>query len=226
VAPYVVRHMLDQCERVIVADNRSSDRSRSLLEGLRNPRLQIVDERSNDYHQAATMQRLIDVATDATWVVPFDFDEWWYSDDGRIADVLRRFPGDQTAARTIDMIPQPSDADDPNPFRRIVWGRPDGFYTNPDYRKVAFRPGSGRHIMQGNHGVMGTDRPPYGPLRIRHYPFRSYEQAAAKLRHGKGAVSRGSPPGTGLHWLEWGGYPDAKLRRWWAEWTDPKGLVR
>lgn len=231
VAEHVVRHMLDECDLVVVADNNSTDRSRELLESIGGPRLFIYDEPSFAYFQAETMMKMVNAAVGAgaDWIVPFDFDEWWYAEGGRIGDVLLSMPPDVdlTMTQVWDMIPQPTDGDDPDPFRRIVSTRPGSLWSRPDTRKVAFRPGPDRVLMQGNHGLVGRERPLPGPLRIRHYPFRSFEQALAKLRHGRLAVLAAEQPATsGGHWQEWGAYSDAELLAWWQQWTDPKGLER
>ena len=231
VAEHVVRHMLDECDFVVVADNNSTDRSRQLLEAIGDPRLFIYDEPSFAYNQAATMNRMAAAAVcaGADWVVPFDFDEWWDSADGRIADVLRALPHEveATATRTWDMVPQRGDGDDPNPFRRIVSTRPGSLWSQPGTRKIAFRPGPGRTLLQGNHGLVGREPAPVGPLRVRHYPFRSYRQAKAKVRHGRAAILAAQlPTSSGTHWQEWGSYSDAELWAWWRRWTDPEGLER
>lgn len=229
VAPWVVRHMLDECDAVWVADNSSDDGTREILDGTGDPRLTIVDEPSFAYNQAATMNRLVSLAVGAgaAWVVPFDADEWWYAEGGRISDVLRSMPDDtfQTAARTWDMIPQPDDPDGPDPFARPRWTRPGSLWSLPHTRKIAYRPMAGRELMQGNHGLVGITWPEVGPLRIRHLPFRSLAQATAKLRHGRAAVlAAGLPGGSGTHWQQWGSLSDEDLAAWWAEWTDPAGL--
>ncbi len=231
VAEHVVRHMLAECDLVVIADNNSTDRTRELLDAIDDPRLFIYDEPSFAYNQAETMMRMADAAVGAgaDWIVPFDFDEWWDSPEGRIADVLRTLPGDviATATRTWDMIPQRCDGADPNPFARIVHTRPGSLWSQASTRKIAFRPGPGRVLLQGNHGLAGRDPAPVGPLRIRHYPFRSYQQAKAKVRHGRSAVLAAQlPPTSGTHWQEWGGYTNAELWAWWRRWTDPAGLER
>jgi GT2 family glycosyltransferase len=230
VAEQVIRHMLAECDLVVVADNNSTDRSRELLEAIGDPRLFIYDEPSFAYRQSETMNRMAAAAVGAgaDWIVPFDFDEWWYSEEGRIGDVLLGLPPDVVLTMTegCDMIPQPSDPGDSDPFRRITWTRPGSLWSLPDTRKVAYRPGADRVLMQGNHGLLGHPRPEPGPLRIRHYPFRTYDQAAAKLRHGRAAVlAANAPANSGGHWQKWGGYSDDELRSWWAEWTNPEGLV-
>jgi hypothetical protein len=233
VADHVVRHMLAECDLVVIADNNSTDRTRAILDAIDDPRLFIYDEPSFAYDQAGTMNRMAAAAVGAgaDWVVPFDFDEWWYSDEGRIADVLRALPGDVevTATRTWDMIPQRCDGNDPNPFARIVSTRPGSLWSQPGTRKIAFRPGPGRVLLQGNHGLVGREPTmiSVGPLRVRHYPFRTYRQAKAKVRHGRAAILAAQLPATsGTHWQEWGAYTDADLWAWWRKWTDPAGLER
>ena len=231
VAPYVVRNMLVECDALIIADNGSTDGTRELLEALAGPDLILVDEPRFGYRQAETMNRLAGVAMEmgAEWCVPFDFDEWWDSADGRIADVLATLPAglEATGTRTWDMVPQPSDEPGPNPFRRIVMTRPGSLWARPESRKCAYRPGPGRVLCQGNHGLEGRPLPDFGPLRVRHFPFRSFEQAKAKLRHGRlAAEASGLGPGYGAHWLEWGAYPDEELGEWWRQWTDSAGLVQ
>jgi glycosyltransferase involved in cell wall biosynthesis len=230
VIEYVAEHMLAECDQVIVADNRSTDGTKSRLERMASHRLIVVEERSFAYLQAKTMNWLGDVARElgAAWVVPFDADEWWDSGEGRIADVLKALPLDVvvTGAHSYDMIPQPDDPPDTNPFARIHKTRPGSFYSNPDFRKCAYRPRPGRTLLQGNHGLEGQPLPEFGPLRIRHYPYRTFEQAREKLRHGReAALASGLGPGYGAHWLEWGGYSDDDLLAWWQRWTDPEGLT-
>ena len=230
VAPYVVRHMLAECDRVVVADNGSTDGTYQLLTGADDPRLMVTTEPRFGYRQAETMNRLVGVAVEmgATWVVPFDFDEWWDSPDGRIADVLAALPPEVTltGVSVSDMIPQPADPPYRDPFTRIQMTRPDSFYSRTEYRKCAFRPYPGAVLLQGNHGLAGVPFPEAGPLRIRHYPYRTLAQAMNKLRHGrKAALASGLGVGYGSHWQEWGAYDDEDIAAWWRRWTDPRGLV-
>jgi len=83
-----VRHMLTQVDVVIVADNRSVDGTREILEGLP---VHLLNDPERGYYQSEKMARLAHMARvehGADWVVPFDADEWWYSPHGRIGDVL------------------------------------------------------------------------------------------------------------------------------------------
>ena len=57
---------------------------------------------------------------------------------------------------------------------------------------------------------------------MRHLPYRTLEQAKAKVRHGKLTLeAAGLPENYGSHWREWGALSDADLEIWWRGWTDP-----
>ena len=228
VAEYIVRHMLEECDHVIVADNRSTDRTRAILNSIHSERLHIEDEPSFAFRQQMTMNRLADEAREelgATWIVPFDADEWWYSPAWAIRDVLPALDTFQIRAGEYCAVPQPTD--DPkvrNPFRRCAWHRA----LNPDF-KVAFRPQQGRVLGFGSHLVSDSDawnEVAHNTLFVRHLPFRSFEQAKRKLRHGKAALeATGQPSTTGWHWTSLGGLDDEGLAQWWEVWTKKDGLV-
>lgn len=220
----VVGHMLDECDAVIVADNNSTDGTYEALRmwSIREDRLTLVREPSFGFNQTETMNSLANMVP-ADWVIPFDADEWWEADGG-IRVALEGVFGFQTATTTVDMVPQPGD-EPGSPFDSIVHYRPGSLWSG--HPKVAFRPGEGRRLQEGNHGLVAMPSAPVGPLRIRHYPFRTKEQAKAKLRHGREAIiATGSDSSIGSHWREWGAMTDEEFDRWWERWTDPEGLVR
>ena len=223
-----VRHMLEECDTVIVADNMSTDRTREILEAIDDPRLHIEEEPSFGYYQQMTMNRLADEAREdygATWVIPFDMDEFWTCPSWPIRDVLPALDTFQIRAGEYCAVPQPTD--DPkerNPFRRCTWHRA----LNPDF-KVAFRPQQGRVLGFGSHLVSDSDawnEVAHNTLFVRHLPFRSFEQAKRKLRHGKAALeATGQPSTTGWHWTSLGGLDDEGLAQWWEVWIKKDGLV-
>jgi hypothetical protein len=236
VAEYVVRHMLDECDLVIVADNNSTDRTLDILYRLMPGHALLVETEPHvAYLQQETTMRLVAQASamGADWIVPFDADEWWFCPSGqRIADVLPSYTGHAVPAGSWEMVPQPSD--DPNeinPFRRIVWRRR---YSNQ--RKVVWRPRPWNVPTVGNHALEGE--PPSSevvgaanfkgqPIVLRHYPYRTFEQTRAKVRHGRAALEATPyPAGTGFHWRELGAMDDEALHRWWVEWTAPMDLVK
>lgn len=219
-----VRHFLDEGCRVIVADNLSTDGTRAVLEAIDDERLLILEDRDPAYRQGEKMTRLARVAADmgADWIIPFDADEWWASSDGLLS-ALGSCETPAAVAAVVNLIPQPDDdPEEANPFRRSRWVRP-----RPTDRKVAFRATVDLPLAQGNHHLEGTVDETNGRLFIRHLPYRSLEQAKAKLRHGRAVLAAtGLDPALGAHWTELGGMDDFAFGRWWETWTDPNGLVR
>jgi hypothetical protein len=204
-AEYTVRHMLDQVDYVIVADNRSTDDTRAILESIGDPRLFVVDEPEFGYCQDRVMNALADSARrglGATWIVPFDADEWWAASEGTIKDVLADVDSDGVMVGICATVPQPTDdPNEPNPFRRCVSRRGP---PAPRWR-VVYRP---------------------APGLIRHLPYRSFEQALAKSRHGK-AVMDATDLDDAIcnHWRVLGAQSDENFEVFWRNWIDPVGLI-
>ena len=199
----VVEHMLTQVDHVIVADNLSTDGTREVLDALP---ITVIDDPDPAYHQSTKTTALAMRAADlgATWVVPFDADELWYSPFGRIGDVLTGL-GDYAVASAAlyDHVPTALDPPDPNPLTRMGWRR-----RNPgSLPKVAVRPLPGLTIHMGNHGC------DYGPLRgetvagqlvVRHFPYRSPDQFVDKALTGAAALAMTDlPADAGAHWRQY-----------------------
>jgi glycosyltransferase involved in cell wall biosynthesis len=209
-----VRHMLDEVDAVLVADNLSTDDTPAILRGIQRDhpdRVTIVDDPDPAYRQSDKMTALARRARlelGADWVVPFDADEIWYSPFGRVAEVL------EGVAPQWLIVPAPlydhvATADDDtrvtDPVRRIRWRRPD---PNP-LRKVACRWRADLVIAQGNHDALYTGRGTYfDPLLVvRHYPYRSVDQLIRKVRNGAAAYAAAGdsvPDDAGAHWRQWG----------------------
>ncbi len=201
----VVAHMLTQVDRVLVADNASTDNTRTILDA---SGCQVVDDPDPAYRQSEKMTALAHQAkaAGAKWVVPFDADEIWYSPFGRIADVLSDLGVQVAKADLYDHVP--TSLDDPDvadAVRRIGWRRrePGAF------PKVACRTGDDLVIDMGNHGARYTDidipTTITGQLVVRHFPYRSREQFVAKARQGAAALALTNLPiSAGAHWRQYG----------------------
>jgi hypothetical protein len=205
-----MRRMAGQVDHLIVADNRSSDGTREILEQLASELpLMVLDDHEVGYFQSEKMTGLAEIArTDgADWVVPFDCDEAWLArTSGRVADALEALPAHVLVAEA-DLYDHVPTAEDPpgSPFSAIQWRRP-GPGALP---KVACRPMIGLTIHQGNHGASyeHNDRPltVKNVLTVRHFPYRSVAQMVTKARNGAAAYAATDlPEETGGHWRGYG----------------------
>ncbi|MCK9921601.1 glycosyltransferase family 2 protein [Frankia sp. AgPm24] len=209
-----VRHMAGQVDQLLVADNGSVDGTLQLLHELaRDLPLVVTQDRDPAYYQGVKMTRLATLAAatmGATWIVPFDADELWHAEGGRIADVLAAVRPPVAYAALTDHLRTALDKDTPDPFRSMTWRKP----SPAPLPKVAFRWEPGATVHQGNHGVSLPSaqaivdtlagRPP--ALAVRHFPVRSPEQFARKARNGAAAYRAAPdlPADMGAHWRAWG----------------------
>ncbi len=206
-----VGNMVEQCDHVIVADNRSSDDTRAILDEMP---VTVIDDPVVGYYQAEKMTALAQRARSAfgaTWVVPFDADEWWWSPEGRIADVLEATVDSGFWIAEADLYDHVATADDPaddNPVTRIGWRR----NKKGALPKIAARPHTDLEIHMGNHGA-SYDEPVAsvgGLLEVRHFPYRSPEQFVTKARNGAEAYAASDlPEHFGNHWRDYGRLLDA-----------------
>lgn len=205
-----LRHMAAQVDRLIVADNCSTDGTRDLLSDLtRDLPLTVVDDPEPGYYQAAKMTALGQraLAEGAEWVVPFDADEIWYSGFGTLAELLGDVASDVTAVEARLYYHLCTGADDPrepDPVRRMGWRKRDSL----GLPKVAARAAADLTIEQGNHAVRYGGGVPYVAsdfFVIRHFPYRSAEHFVAKARQGAAAYAATDlPEEQGAHWRGYG----------------------
>lgn len=201
-----LRHTAAQVDYLWVADNRSTDGTRKILDRLSEELpLTVIDDDVTAYYQSRKMTALAELAgvDDGDWVVPFDADELWYCPGGRIGTVLDGLGSAQVArAALYNHLRTDLDDFDPDPFRSMTWRqRQPGALP-----KVAFRWQPGAVIKQGNHSV---DLPWPGltldVLEIRHFPVRSAEHLMRKASNGSEAYKATDLDASeGMHWRGWG----------------------
>lgn len=225
-----VPHMLTQVDRLIVADNLSSDGTGDYLDLLAEQvgpeRLIVVSDPEPAYYQAEKMTKLARQAIEmgATWVVPFDADEWWYSPfHPRVADALEAMPSRVTGA-TADIYDHVATALDDTtqpPELRYGWRRVEKLPLH----KMAGRAHPSLVVTQGNHHVRFDDgatsaRAIEHRLVIRHFPYRSVGQFIQKVRNGAAAyaAAEGLALDAGAHWRKWGQYTDEELVAVFTDW--------
>lgn len=236
---YVVQHMVEQVDHVIVADNLSTDDTRNVLNDVQwlNPsNVTILDDNDPAYRQSEKMTELAMLAgrLGAEWVVPFDADEWWFSPHGRIRDVIVKHNFCINVAPMYDHVPTGVDGDDPNPMRRIAWRRSD----KTPLHKVACRVKPDLTIEMGNHNATYTQHlPTYNSdlLEVRHFPYRTPEQFVEKAVLGAVALELTDLPyEMGQHWRDYARIAETEgtealkdvFRKWFYA-VDPseKGLI-
>ena len=214
-----VRHLLEQVDEVLVADNRSTDGTREILEGLP---VVLRDDDEVGYWQSRKTTRYAHEmrARGHRWVVPCDADEIWYAPDSRS---ISRFLAGQAPdiaivkADLYNHVPTGRDEAVADPTVRIGWRiREAGALP-----KVAVKVSRGDFVIHaGNHGADVGGRPMRGGgLVIRHFPWRSEEQYLRKIRNGLEAYEATDlDPRLGEHWRMFAGQPDEAIldhyRRW------------
>lgn len=227
VAAAVVRHLYNEgVDLVIVADNLSTDGTGELA---RDAGAQVILDPEPGYYQADKMTDLARRAHElgATWVLPFDADEIFYSPTGPISDALDTCPADVIVCHGWDHIACPRDRFDQlgvSPFERIVHRRP----TTQPLPKVAFRARSDITVRQGNHSVEHIDGMTYatGILEYRHFQYRSLEQMTRKVRQGAHAYDLTPLPETeGAHWRGLARLTDVEIASAWTDLQHTPDLV-
>ncbi len=212
VAEHVVRYHLEHCDRVIVADNLSTDGTRDILAGLP---VTLLDDMEPAHHHGRKITALVhQYATEGDWVVPFDADELWTGEHAPLGQTLRESHADVLYATMFGYWPHPTaDPTEPNPFRRIRY-RVTAINPLP---KVAFRYHPNAIVHDGNHGVdhLGARAP---GLRIAHFQYRSLEQMTRKVRYGwKSAQLTGNGNGFSGHWGQLATLSDQDLSEVWEQ---------
>lgn len=219
ILPSMIRHMLSEgVHHLIVADNNSTDGTTDHLHDfIRNGApLTYVHDPDPAYRQADKMNRLVHRAgrMGATWIVPWDADEWWFSPHGRLAEVLTPDIEPVQWVEGYYHVPHPDDPDDPDPTKRMTHRRQG---RDCPQSKVCFRYHPKASIHPGNHNVERPGSRGLGRVAFREFQYRSYEHFVRKVRNGKAAYDAAPDlhPELGIHWRRLGALSDEELE---AEW--------
>lgn len=203
-----VRHLLAQgIDRVLVADNGSTDGTDRLLSQMRDQRVVLAEDREVGYFQREKMTLLARHAArnGARWVLPFDADEFWLAPRGTLDRYLASCREPIAAAAIHNAFPTVR----PDELRLELRRHP--------LTKVAFRPHPLAVLSMGNHWVSRPGGIRSG-LRILHVPWRSREQFARKARVGAAALATtNATADQAAHWRSLAALSDAELDRSWEQ---------
>ena len=220
----VVEHLFRQgAGGILVADNDSTDDTRSLLVSLaRRYPLYVAQDHEPGHYQGIKMDRLCDWVrrAGADWIIPFDADEFWFGPQGTLSQYFRRCRANIAKAQIHSLYPIPGVQFRQGPWRLEV-------PPHPVLTKVAFRSCRYSLLAEGNHMVrrmspsrsgLRINRPGQlaSGLRILHVPWRSYEQFRRKGLQGMEALSRtGFDAEIGYHWRALGALNGEAARATW-----------
>ncbi|WP_380787104.1 glycosyltransferase family 2 protein [Sphingomonas sp. R86521] len=213
----------------VVTNNRSEDATVAIVEDyVRAGIAELLHEDSDDYSQARWVTRMARRAASvhgADWVVNNDDDEFWYSPDGTLREMLEAVPFDQDGV-IVDRFNHPP-----------LWNQDNGgFAETMVYREVRslnalgtplppklchrgftdIIVGQGNHAASRNDAALRTDAA--ANLMISHFPVRGFPALERKIALGGAAYARNTElhPSVGGTW-RWlhGLYQAGDLRAWY-----------
>lgn len=187
-----LRHLVHQgVKHILVVDNGSTDGTYALLQQLKEELpLSVGNDREPAYYQSEKMTWLAHQAqkSGATWVIPFDADEFWYGIDGSLAQALEEAKTQVEVAHLYNAFP----------------ARTGGYVLDTCRHadsKVCFRSWDNAVLGMGNHTVLRPGDSGQTQVAIVHLPWRSQEQLHRKLAQGAKALELTNlPEDLGYHW--------------------------
>jgi glycosyltransferase involved in cell wall biosynthesis len=215
----IEHHLAQGLDYIFICDNGSTD---GTLEYLQNKsesdsRVVLYNE-PGEYHQEKIINHLSALAysNGCEWVVPFDADEVWFSDE-TLKVSLSKVSESSVKIKLQDFI-QASSIINPktDTYASVNWRLPS--YTNridlndivigknsmiekPSFYKYLVRTSPDLNIFPGAHGFTGQDGSFYegNEFKAYHIPIRSYKALEAKAEQGQRLIDAGYNEWHGWH---------------------------
>jgi len=225
-------HLAQGVDFFIVTDNLSVDGTPGIIERYAKRGLALYrHEPADDFAQSrwvTRMARLASARYGADWVINNDADEFWLPENGfgTIKEALTSLPSEIEALRVPRTNFIPADELGAGFFAERMRLRERQSYNSlgvPLSPKVCHLGFDDVEVDQGNHHVSraGAQLPSAsGPLRILHYPVRSYRQFENKIIHGGAAYARNRElsPNVGKTWRRlYEIWQEGGLREWYSQ---------
>lgn len=183
-------HLEHGVDFVVATDHRSEDGTTDILRQYeRSGHLHLIREQAEALEQSDWVTRMARLAASefgADWVVNSDADEFWWSREGPLREVLAAVPSRFGAIRGLwrHFVLRP-DGDVPFFERMVVRRFPETGFTSPYHAQVKLLHRADPHVevKQGNHDVVGRGLVlirDWCPVEVLHFPIRSREQMERK----------------------------------------------
>lgn len=228
-----LQRMATHVDHIIIGDN-SDDGTREEIEKLVADGWPITlhDDTALSWQQCDVMTAYAREAAEhhAQWVIPFDIDEVFHSEYGRIADRLEELPEEvliAVATNVTHCVTDEDDPSDPDPLSRMGWRNAEVLPLG----KIACRTHPGLQIGHGNHSAAyaGVRHAPsvHDVIGARHFPYRSPEQFIKRVEGAWPPLRDSGLPRThGAHMWGYGELLDAGGPDALREWFDTKFTFR
>ena len=215
----IEHHLAQGLDYIFICDNGSTD---GTLEYLQNK--SETDERvvlykePGEFHQQSIINHLSALAysNGCEWVVPFDADEIWFSDETLKVN-LSKIAEPSVKIKLQDFI-QSSSIISPktDTYASVNWRLPDdskqidlsdvingknSMIENPSFYKYIIRTSSDLDISPGAHEFTGQEKTYYegNKFKAYHIPIRSYKALETKAEQGQRLIDAGYNEWHGWH---------------------------
>jgi len=215
----IEHHLAQGLDYIFVCDNGSTDGTLEYLENKSNNDSRVVLYiEPGQYHQEKIINHLSRLAYEkgCDWVVPFDADELWFSDD-TLKTNLSNIAQASVKIKMQDFV-QSSEIINPktDTYLSVKWRLPDNSQSldlndvvdgsrsmieNPSFYKYIVRTSEKLNIFPGAHGFTGQDQSFYegNEFKAYHIPIRSYKALEAKAEQGQRLIDAGYNEFHGWH---------------------------
>lgn len=187
IIPYTLSHLFNNgIDHIWIAHGPSTDHTLEAILSCKEGPITILNDHDEYHYQPKWINEMTQMArrAGADWVIPFDADEFWCTNESTLHEYLSR------ADQSVPAVYAPT-------YIYTNW-----FKRNPDPQrlgKVAFRPTKETIVSNGNHMVSGIESIYATTIHICEIQFRSLEHLHRKSEERTIRLDPTLPPDDGIH---------------------------